>query len=469
MREKSVIAQVIEVAAGAFAPGHLGVLTRFVDFDLVDAVLAVHGGAGARVRVLPGRVTVYFVLALALFEGCSYRAVWGKLAGALEGAVPGRVAASSLARARVRLGTAPVRALFEAMRGAVGDPVAPGVCWRGYRTVAIDGTTLKAPDLDTVTALYPRRRVTKHHTGYPLVRLVALVETGTRAVIGAVFGPDRVSEKTYALELAAHLQPDMPALADAFFDALPILGMLQERAGAYLVRSSAGRTPQRERVLADGSYLTTLHSHRRHKRAQPATLTARIIEAVITVTLADGTARTECWRLITSLLDPEEYPADDLIALYHERWQIETAYAQLKTVLLTSRVLRSRTPEMIEQELWGILALYQILVRHVAETAHAAGLDTDRLSYTIALETARDQVTRAHGIHPTTPGPDPIARALLADLHPARPRWRLRARTVKSLSKYWSHHGRHPATAQQYTLGITIGIFEHGLPPRPRP
>ena len=136
------MARVIEVAAGAFAPGHLGVLTRLVDFDVVDGLLAVHGGAGARVRVLPGRVTVYFVLALALFEGCSYRAVWGKLTGALEGLGPGRVAASSLARARARLGAAPVKALFDQVSGAVGDPGAPGVCWRGYRTVAIDGTSV---------------------------------------------------------------------------------------------------------------------------------------------------------------------------------------------------------------------------------------------------------------------------------------------------------------------------------------
>jgi hypothetical protein len=286
-------------------------------------------------------------------------------------------------------------------------------------------------------------------------------------VIGAVFGSDRVSEKTYALELAGHLQRDMLVLADAFFDALPILAMLQERAGAYLVRSGAARTPRRERVLSDGSYLTTVRNHGRG-RALPAQLTARVIEAVITVKLADGTHRTECWRLITNLLEPEQHPAADLIALYHERWQIETTYAQLKTVLLTSRVLRSRTPEMIEQELWAILTLYQILVRHLAETAHAAGLDADQLSYTIALETARDQVTRAHGIHGTPPGPDPIARALLADPHPPRPRWRPRARTVKSLSKYWSHHGRHPAKTQHYTLGIAIGIFEHGLPARPR-
>ena len=235
------------------------------------------------------------------------------------------------------------------------------------------------------------------------------------------------------------------------------------------MRASAGRHPRRERVLSDGSYLTTLVNRRRDGREElPATLTARVLEAVITVALADGTRRTECWRLLTNLLDPDEHPAADLIGLFHERRQAETAYAQLKTALLAGRVLRSRTPEMIEQELWAILTLYQILARHLAETAHTAGLDADRLSYTIALETARDQVTLAHGIHPDPTCPDRLAAALLADPHPARARRRLRARTVKSLSKYWSNHGRHPATTQQYTLDITTGIFKHGLPAHPR-
>lgn len=469
MREKSVITRVVEVAGGVFAPGHLGELTRFVDFGLVDEVLAQHGGAGARVRVLPGRVTVFFVLALALFEGCSYRAVWGKLTASLTGLAPGFPAASSLTRARARLGAGPVRALFEQVAGPVGDPAGPGVCWRGWRTVAIDGTGLRVPDREQVTARYAKRSGAKRTAGYPLLRLVVLVETGTRAVIGAVFGPESVSEKTYALELAGRLDAGMLVLADAFFDAFPVLAALEARAGAFLVRSSATRTPRVERVLADGSYLTTLRGRRPKGGGQVPAMPARVIEARITVTYGHGAgrvARTECWRLITGLLDPETYPAADLIALYHERWQAETAYAQLKTSLLAGRVLRSCSTEMIEQELWAILTVYQLLIRARTTAAETGRIDPDRLSFTIAIETARDQTVLAAGINPDHAGA--ITRTLLANPHPAHQRQRLRARTVKTQSKYVSNHGKQPAKSQNYDLDISIGIFETGLPARPR-
>ena len=468
MQGKCVITRVVEVAGGVFAPGHLGELTRYVDFALVDRVLARHGGAGSRVRVLPGRVTVYFVLALALFESCSYRAVWGKLTGALTGLAPACPAVSSLARARARLGSGPVKALFEEVAGPVGDPGGPGVCWRGWHTVAIDGTHLRVPDLPAVTGRYRKRSSEKRTAGYPLLRLVCLIETGTRSVLKAVFGPEDASEKTYALELADRLEASMLVLADAFFDAFPILAMLDAHAGAFLVRSGASRTPRPEHLLPDGSYLATVRGKRVKGGARPPALPVRVIEARITVSLANGTVRTEPWRLITDLLDPGAYPAPDLIALYHERWQAETTYAQLKTALLAGRVLRSRSPEMIEQELWAIMTVYQLLIHAVADAAQAGRIDTDRLSYTIALETARDQTILAEAIQPGPAHPSAITRNLLAKPHPARPRRRLRARTVKSSSKYWSNHGKQPAKSQNYTLDITIRIFEHGLPARPR-
>jgi hypothetical protein len=468
LQSKCVITRTVKVAAGVFAPGHLGELTRFADFELVDRVVARCGGAGSRVRVLPGRVTVYFVLALALFADCSYRAVWGKLTASLVGLAPGSPVASSLARARARLGPGPVKALFEELSGPVGDPGGPGVCRRGWRTVALDGTTVRLPDRAQVTARYAKRSGVKRTAGYPLLRLVCLVETGTRAVIAAVFGPESSSEKTYALELAGRLDASMLVLADAFFDAFPVLAMFHARAGAFLVRSSAARTPKIERRLPDGSYLATVRGKRPRGGGPIPHLRVRVLEAVITVHLADGTVRTEPWRLITSLLDPEHDPAADLIALYHERWQAETCYAQLKTTVLSGRVLRSCSPEMIEQELWAVLALYQLLVRALLAAAATGQIDSDRLSFTIALETARNQTVLAADLNPSHGRASTITRALLAQPHPAHPRRRLRARTVKSLSKYWSNHGKQPAKSQNYTLDITIGIFEGRLPARPR-
>ena len=467
MQGKCVITRIVEVAGGVFAPGHLGELTRFVDFEVVDRVLAVHGAAGTRVRVLPGRVTVYFVLALALFEGCSYRAVWGKLTASLTGLVPSRVALSSLSRARARLGPVVFKALFEQVRGTVAA-TGPGVCWRGWRTVAIDGTSLQLPESGLVTMRYAKRRDTGRWTGYPLAYLVVLVETGTRAVIEAVFGPEDGTEKAMALRLCPALSAGMLVLADSGLDTFPLLAAIRGRGAGFLVRATGSRNPRREQVLADGSYLTTLRPGNRARQRPDAGMPARVIDATVTVHLADGATRIQPWRLITSLLDPDAYPAADLVALYHERWQAETAYAQLKATLLAGRVLRSCTVELIEQEIWAILTVYQLLVRQVAEAGAAGGIDTDRLSFTIALETARDQTVLAAGIFPDPEHTPMITTRLLADPYPADQRQRLRARTLKSSSTYINHHGRQPDRCLDYKLEITVKIFEHRLPARPR-
>ncbi|MEU6656739.1 transposase domain-containing protein, partial [Streptomyces sp. NPDC046900] len=180
MREKSVITRTIEVAGGVYAPGHVGELTQVVDFALVDAVLEETGTRERRLRLLPSRVVVYFVLALALFEDCSYRGVWGKLVAGLDGLALVRPAVSSLSRARRRIGAAPLRRLFEVLAGPVAHRGQSGSFWRGLRTVAVDGTLLHAPDEQAITWRYPKRAGGRLEFGYPLLRLVVLVECGTR-------------------------------------------------------------------------------------------------------------------------------------------------------------------------------------------------------------------------------------------------------------------------------------------------
>jgi len=469
LQSKCVITRVVEIAAGAFAPGHLGELTRFVDFALVDRVLAQQNAAGVRIRVLPGRVTVYFVLALALFEGCSYRAVWGKLTASPTGLAPSRVAVSSLSRARERLGPDVLKAVFKQVAGTAGRAAGPGVCWRGFRTVALDGTSLRLPESGLVTMRYAKRHDRHRYTGYPLVYLMVLVETGTRAVIDAVFGPEDGTEQAMALGVCPRLSAGMLVLADAGLDGFALLAAIRGRGAQFPVRTGATRRPRREQELADGSCLTTLHRRvRAGKRALPP-MPARVIDASVSVHLADGSVRTEPYRLITSLLDPDRYPAADLVALYHERWQAETAYAQLKTALLTGRVLRSCTCPLIEQEIWAILTVYQLLVRAIGEAGEHGRIDTDRLSFTIALETARDQLVLAAGVFPDPTYTPTITTRLLADPYPAHQRQRLRARTLKTISKYWSHHGRKPDRCLDYTLEISIEIFKERLPARPRP
>jgi hypothetical protein len=474
LQDECVITRVIRVAAGVLAPGHLGELTQTVDFGLVDAVLEETGAVERRRRVLPSRVVVYFVLALALFEECSYGAVWRKLTHSLGG--PGglavaRPAASSLCRARRRIGAAPLRLLFETLAGPVGGRGQPGVFYRGLRAVAVDGTCLHVPADRAVTGRYRARpgKGQQAEAGYPLLRLAALVECGTRAVLAAAFGPEAGGELAYAGQLTGALDATMLLLADTAFDAAQFLREVTGTRAQFLVRSAARRRPTPLRRLPDGSYLARVGYG-----VLPELLTVRVVEAVITVTLKDGTQTTEQWRLLTSLLDHARYPARELVALYHERWQAETTYYSLKDTILDGRVLRSRTTPGIDQEVWALLTVYQALIRAAADTAFTRpGLDTDRISFIILLQTAGDQVISADGILPDPAAPPDLAgqigRAALNDLLPAWRRQRTKARTRKNpTSKYGSNAGQHPATAQPYTFHARVTFFAEGLATRQR-
>jgi hypothetical protein len=470
LRNKSVITRTIETAGGVFAPGHLGELTQLIDFDLVDAVLEETDAVELRLRLLPSRVVVYFVLALAVFEGCSYRAVWGKLVASLASLTLVWPSVSALSRARKRVGTAPLKRLFETLAGPVAGRGQAGVFYRGLRTVALDGTHLHVPDEKTVTWRYPKRKGEKLEFGYPLLRLLVIVECGTRAVLAAAFGPESTGEVPYATRLLDCLDTSMLLLADAGFDAVRFLHDVQATGAQFLVRSSAARRPLIQQPLADGSYLARLAGPYQAGKGY-GMLPVRVIEAEVTVTLADGTQRCEQWRLVTSLLDHTAYPASELVSLYHRRWQVETAYFSIKATMLEGRVLRSRSICGLDQEVYALLTVYQALIRTAADTvATQPGLSMERVSFTVLLQSAADQVTTANGILPTGPVDlaGAIGRAALAALLPAWRRPRAKARTRKNpTSKYGPNAGQHPATTQTYTFHTRITIFENGLAPRP--
>ncbi|MEQ4720673.1 IS4 family transposase [Nonomuraea sp. B19D2] len=465
MQEQSVIAREITVAAGVFAPGHLGELTQVVDFTLVDAVLEETGAVQKRIRLLPSRVVVYFVLALALFEQCSYRAVWGKLVASLDALCPAWPSASALCRARRRVGSAPFKTLFETLAGPLAWPDTVGAFWRGLRTVAIDGTGMHLADSDSIAAQHTKRKRKGEDVefGYPLLRLLLLIECGTRAVLGAAFGPETVGETGYAQRLLDRLASGMLVLLDTGFDGWPFLLQLRSTGAEFLCRSGARRHPLIIKRLPDGSYLSTFGLGK---------LPVRIIEAWIMVTYADGTARREQWRLATSLTDHNRYPARELVALYHDRWQAETAYFSIKATMLQGRVLRSRCLQDIDQEIYALLTVYQALVRISGDAiAGHPRLDPDRISFTVALDAARDQVTTASGILISGIAvlTGAIGRAILDNLHPGRHRQRVKARTRKNpTSKYSKNSLQHPATVQHYTLEAQVMVMEEGLTARSR-
>jgi hypothetical protein len=445
------IARTVRVAAGVFAPGHLGELTRIVPFEMADAVLADAGRTERRVRLLPSRVGLYFVLALALFPALGYLGVWAKLTAALDGAAcPSSKALRDLRR---RLGPGPLKALFALLAGPLGHRSTPGVMFGRYRTVSFDGCrSIKVPDTPANRGWLGKLNAAAGETGYPVVQLMALVETGTRALIGAVFGTSADGELTWARRQLGLLNEGMLLLADRGFDGAAFLGEVAATRAQFLIRIKAGRKLPVIGRLGDGTVLAMIGS-----------VKVRVITAQVTVTCHDGIRYGQDYRLITTLTDPRGYPADALIRLYHERWEHEISYLALRHTLLAGRVLRSHDPSGLRQEMWALLAVYQALRIAACDAVQAApGVDPDRVCFTIALATAQELVASARN---TTDETDDltgdIGRAVLANLNPAR-RPRVCPRRVKSPLSRWNKHPPNRPTRTRRITKITITRPDRG-------
>ena len=459
------VERAIEVAAGVFAPGHLGELTQYLPFELVDAVLADTGSVQQRVRDLPSRVGVYFVLALGLFPHLGYRRVFGKLCAGLPASLRVRCSEKALRDLRRRLGAAPFKALFAQVAGPLAAPDTPGAFYRRWRTVAFDGcSSVSTPDAERTRGWLGKVRYWQGWAGYPHLMLMVLCETGTRGLLGAVFGPADTDERDWARRLLPLLDARMLVLADRGFDADDFAAEVAGTGAQFLIRAIAVRKPPVLAVLPDGSFLSRL-----------GVLPVRVIDVDVVVTLADGTRHAERYLLLTTLLDARADPAPRLVELYHERWEVEVVLHGLRQGLLQGRNLRSMDPAGIKQEVWALLCLYQLLrTAMVNATDTVRRLDPDRASFTCAVETARDQIVLAAGIMPTT-GPDgrldllgQIGAAVLADLNPPR-RLRVCARKVKSgRSRYASlPPGEWRPTASTPITDIAIAIAQAPSPPTP--
>ena len=296
----TTITRTITVAAGVFAPGHVGELTRVVPFELVEAVLEETGARERRLRLLPSRVGVYFVLAMCLFPRPGYLGVWAKLTAALGGLGLASPSAKALRELRRRIGIAPLKALFEILAGPLGQPHTPGIMFRGYRTVSFDGCkSIKVPDTAKNRAWLGKQNASNGETGYPALALMTLVETGTRALLGAVFGQSADGETGQARELLSLLDKSMLLLIDRGFDGGDFLAAVAATKAQFLVRLTSTRRLPVLRHLPDGSFTSVTGG-----------VKVRIITAAVTVTCHDGTTYGGVYRLATTLLDHRAYPAD---------------------------------------------------------------------------------------------------------------------------------------------------------------
>lgn len=442
MHTQSVSTREVVVAQGSFAPGHLGELTQLVPFDMVDEALAETRAVQSRVRSLPSRVVVYLLLAACLFPELGYPGVWRKLTASLDSLAPAMPTAGALCQARRRLGAAPLKWLFELLRSPAPTPVR----WRGLLVCAIDGTMFTIADSPANLGVYTKHRCNNGGSGYPQIRLLALVACGTRTLIDAVFGPTGIGETTYAPRLSRALRAGMIVLLDRGFAGRDLIGAFAATGAEVLVRYTDRRVFPVLARYPDSSYLSTLGPTR-----------VRVIDAEIAIITSTG-RHTGVYRLVTTLLDHHRYPADQLVALYHQRWEIETAFLELKSTILGGRVLRARTPQGITQEIYALLVTYQLLRTTMADaTDSQPTVPADRASFTVALQSARDQLVLAAGIiaDTTITLVGTIGTHVLANLMPDR-RLRTRPRVVKRAISKYNAKGTVDRTTYKTTISIDV-------------
>lgn len=397
----------------------VGVLTRIFTPELVDEAVDAAGAREQRRRLLPARLVVYFVLALWLFRGrnCGYGQVMLKLAdgpyarqlGAdlLEGrpATGMRVDAgqgrewwlpnpSSLSRGRARLGPGVHEYLFRQVTGPLGADGAPGVFCCGLRVVSVDGSTTDVPDGKENDAFFGRPSNQSRNGAFPQVRWVVAGESGTGSLLGAALGGYRSSEQQLASDLLGQgcPGPGMLVLADRKFLSWKLARDFLATGAHILWRASASFGLKPVKVLEDGTYLAELKPPR---KSDGPVITVRVIEYSVLTTPDGGGGEevSELFCLVTSLLDPEGYPALDLACCYPERWGCETVIGHHKTGMGEGQpVLRSRDPAGVLQEMWALFAVYQAICRVVGIAVNAAGIPPAQVSFPRALAAAKDSV-----------------------------------------------------------------------------
>ncbi len=384
----------------------IGVLTRAFPPQLIDEVVAETGRGELRSRLLPARVVVYFVLAMCLFFGQPYEEVARLLGdGAGDGRRSWRVpTTAAIGRARRRLGVEPLKVLFARVCRPVAVPETAGAWYRRWRLVAVDGTALDLADTAENDSFFGRPGSGRGTGAFPQARLVALAECGTHAVFGAAVGPLSASEPVLSRQLFGELRAGMLLLADRGFYGFELWQAARATGADLLWRMRKSAALPVVQVLADGSYLSTVHAGKdRKSRRNPVQV--RVIEYTLART-GDATV----YRLLTTLLDPEQAPAKELAALYAQRWEIETTLDEIKTHQRGPKlILRSRYPWGVEQEIYGFLLVHHAIRQLMHQAATGRGLDPDRLSFTRSLRIVRRQVPAQAAFSPrqTRPGTDP--------------------------------------------------------------
>jgi hypothetical protein len=385
----------------------VGVLGRAYPRSQVRAALEATGKRSVRQRDLPMEVMVYYVIGLGLFMPAAYEEVLRCLVEGLswlEGTEPVRVAGKSgIAQARQRLGSAPLEALYGRCRPrALAGQV--GAFFGGRRLISVDGSTLAIPDTPENEKGLGRAGASRGKTAFPALRFAALVETGTHLIFAAEMGPYASAEAELARPLLSRVDSSMLLLADRLYATFPFVSAVVATGATFLMRARDNAVLPVEERFVDGSYRSRLYPSTKARRHKRDGIALRVIEYRVQ---PGNTA----FRLITTLLDPVSAPAEQLAALYPQRWEHEGVYDEFKTHLRGAQiVLRSKTPELIRQEFFGLCLAHHAVRSLMLEAADQDTLDPDELSFTHAVRVVRRKLAAPPVFSPSaapTPPPAP--------------------------------------------------------------
>jgi hypothetical protein len=381
----------------------LGVIARFFPAEKVHEVLKQTHRASIRERDLPAHVVIYYVIALALYMRSSYREVLRCLLEGvqwlLDPSAQVRVAGKSgISQARTRLGAAPLKKLYDAVVAPIAEKRTKGAWYRQWQLVSLDGSTLDVADTAENDAAFGRPGSSRGSSAFPKIRFVALLENGTHVLWGAHMDKYATDELTLAEKVIPALRPGMLCLADRFFPSYKLWRMAAKTGADLLWRTRQNARLDVEQRLPDGSYLSRIYASTSDRRNRRKGIVVRVID----YRLNNVAGAEALYRLITTILDHRQAPAKELAALYHERWEIETALDELKTHLRGAQiVLRSKTPELVQQEFFGLLMAHFAIRGLMHEAALKADEDPDQLSFLHAVRVVQRRMARYGAIPPS--------------------------------------------------------------------
>ncbi len=381
----------------------LGVVAKFFPLEKVHDALNQAKRASVRERDLPAHVVVYYVIALALYRRSSYREVLRCLLEGVQWLLDPSAAVqvagkSGISQARSRLGAEPLQALYQAVVAPLAESRTRGAWYRPWRLVSLDGSTLDVADTVENDEAFGRPGASRGSSAFPKIRFVALLENGTHVLWNARMADYATDEITLARDVVPGLRKGMLCLADRFFPSCELWQAAAKTGADLLWRVRQNARLEVDQRLPDGSYLSRIYASTKDRRKQRNAIVVRVIE----YRLKDVPGAEPLYRLITTILDPAAAPAKELAALYHERWEIETSLDELKTHRRGAQiVLRSKTPELVRQEFYGLLMAHYAVRGLMHEAALRAGEDPDRLSFLHSVRVVQRRMARFVAIPPS--------------------------------------------------------------------